>query len=218
MGEPVASVKITAVEVQPIKGYIQFETETDGNGMFRVEGLFPSSAYILKPWSDKWHTETEVRVDSAPQGETEVLREAIKIDAAYSKSGGSLVLDLATGKTRFSVTSDGVIEDSETGLIWVTGPDRTTDYEQAVQWVAACQVAGGGWRIPTWDELQTLYQPDVGEHNMDQAFKTTGEVVWAESRDSSSARGFSFDTGMESGRAGLLFIGARVFGVRSLPR
>jgi len=62
----------------------------------------------------------------------------------------------------------------KTGLEWVVGPDRDTNYEQAKQWVAACRLAGGGWRMPKLGELSTLYQEGVGERNMDTAFKTTG--------------------------------------------
>lgn len=99
--KPVAGVKITATQVQPLKGYEQLEGVTAADGSFRIKGLFPSSAYVLKPWSDKWTCKTAVLMDSAPQGETAILREAMEIGEAYTKKGGSLVLNLATGKTRF---------------------------------------------------------------------------------------------------------------------
>ena len=119
---------------------------------------------------------------------------------------------------RFLVFSEGVIADSKTGLEWVVGPDRDTNYEQAKQWVAACRLAGGGWRMPTRQELSTLYQKGVGERNMDTAFKTTGWWVWAEPRDSSSAWNFSFYDGYESWDTLDFSFNARGFGVRSRPR
>ena len=173
-GKPVAGVKITASQVQPIKGYEQLEAVTKSDGSFLIKGLFPSSAYVLKPWSDKWTSETAVNMEAAPRDETAVLPKPMVIAMAYSKVNGSLVIDLATGKTRFMVSADGVITDSETGLEWIVEPDRNTNYSQAEQWVASSTVAGGGWRMPTRQELRTLYQKGVGQRNMDPAFKTTG--------------------------------------------
>lgn len=219
-GKPVAGVKITAAQVQPIKGYEQLDAVSKSDGTFLIKGLFPSSAYVLKPWSDKWTSETAVSMETAPRGETAILPKPMVIARAYSKISGSLVIDLATGKTRFMESTDGVITDSETGLEWVVGPDRDTNYSQAEQWVASLKVAGGGWRMPTRQELRTLYLEGVGQRNMDPAFKTTGWWVWAEPRGSSSAWGFSFNTGGDvdwlSLSTSLNKLG--VFGVRSRPR
>ena len=218
--KPVAGVKITASQVQPIKGYEQFEAVTSADGTFRMKGLFPSSAYVLKPWSDKWTCKTAVQMDSAPQGETAVLPSPMKIAQAFSISSGSLLFDLSTGKTRFSLSSEGVISDSETGLEWVVGPDKDTNYAQASQWVVSCNTAGGGWRMPTPEELRTLYQEGIGNRNMDPAFKTTGWWVWTELHGYGSSAAWNFSEGHsgyfwdERGYSGY----GRAFGVRSRPR
>jgi len=217
-GKPVAGVKITAAQVQPSKGYEQFEAVTSSEGSFRIRGLFPSSQYVLKPWSDKWTCDTAAKLDSAPQGETAVLPSPMVIAQAFSKSSGSLVTDLAMGATRFTVSSEGVIADSQTGLEWVVGPNRDTNYAQAEQWVAGCNVAGGGWRMPTRQELASLYQKGVGERNMDPAFKTTGWCVWGEPRDSSSAWDFPFADGNEYSINRTNSRLTRVFAVRSRSR
>ena len=214
-GEPVSGVKITAAQVQPIKGYESFEAVTGVDGSFRIRGLFPSSQYVLKPWSDKWTANIEVNLDSAPQGETAVLPNPMKITQAFSKKGGSLVTDLATGATRFTVSEEGVIADSRTKLEWIAGPDRDTNYADAEQWVANCNVAGGNWRMPTRQELATLYQEGIGERNMDPAFRMTGWWVWAEPRDSSSAWYFDFNLGRENWFFRDYSSSYRVFGVRS---
>ena len=130
-----------------------------------------------------------------------------------------LMLTMTTcgGKTRFTVSSEGVITDSQTGLEWVVGPDPDANYAQAEQWVAGCNVSGGGWRMPTRAELKTLYQQGLGDRNMDPAFKTTGCWVWAEPRDSESAWRFDFNYGGEDClNRGFRY--ARVFAVRSRPR
>lgn len=219
--KPVAGVKIIAAQVQliKIKGYEQLEAVTSSDGSFKIKGLFPSSAYVLKPWSDKWTCKTEeVELVSAPQGETAVLPDAMKIAQAYAKNDGSLVVDLATGKTRFTLSKDGALTDSLTNLEWVIGPDKDTNYAQAEQWVATCGVAGDGWRMPTKAELNTLYQPGIGERNMDPAIKTTGWWVWAGPRDSSSAWDFYFYNGSEGSDSRDNSDDSRVFGVRSRPR
>jgi len=217
-GKPVAGVKIMAFQVQPLKGYEQLEAVTKSDGSFRLNGLFPSSQYVLKPWSDKWTCETAVEMNSAPQGETAILPSPMVISEAFSKSGGSPVLNFATGATRFAVSSEGVISDSQSGLDWVVGPDGDTNYEQAEELVATNKVAGGGWRMPTRQELNTLYQKGIGERNMDPAFKTTGYWVWGEPRDSSSAWAFDFYGGGEYWRDRSRSGDYRVFGVRSRPR
>ncbi len=213
---PVAGVKIFASQVKPIKGYEQFEAVTKSDGTFRLNGLFPSSAYVLKPLSDKWTCKTKIRLNSAPQNETAMLPACMVIRQAFSKSGGSLVIDLATGATRFTVSSDGVISDSETRLEWVVGPDKDTTYMQVSQWVASCKTAGGGWRMPGRNELKTLYLKGIGKRNMDPAFKITGWWVWAEHSSSSSVWGYAFlhGPGGWSGRP-TSGDGGRGFAVRS---
>lgn len=230
-GKPIAGVKITTSQKQPVKGYEYFETMTAGDGAFRLPNLLASSAYVLKPLSDKWSTGTSVSVDSPPHhGDIATLPQPMVIAHAFSKSNGALVFDLSTGVTRFTVSSNGVITDSKTGLEWIAGPDRGTDYQQAEQWVAACRVAGGGWRMPTLQELHALYyQPGISDYNMDPIFKTTGWKVWADSRPSSVpaeswAKGqpwlFSFNDETEEpwGYRYPSFDYLRVFGVRSRPR
>ena len=169
-GKPVARVKITAAQVQPIPGYEQFEAVTKTDGTFRLSGLFPSSKYVLKPWSDKWTCQTEVSVDSAPDGETNFLPLSIVIEEAFSKGSSSSITDLATGATRFAVSSDGVITDTQSGLEWIVGPNRDMNYAQAEQWVAGSNLGGGGWRLPTHEELVTLQDKGLGDSNIDPVF------------------------------------------------
>jgi hypothetical protein len=196
-GQPFANLKIVAKQVQPMKGYEQFETTTEADGTFRFDKLCPVSQYILTAQEGAFFSEKKT------------LRTGL--DEQIEKNSSPLTI-------RFMVSSEGAIADSRTGLEWVVGPDRDTNYAQAEQWVANCKVMGGGWRMPTRQELRTIYQQGVGERNMDPAFKTTGYYVWAEPRDSSSACYFNFSNGSDiwDGRDGSN--GGRGFGVRSRPR
>ena len=87
----------------------------------------------------------------------------------------------------FIAYATGVVYDKNTGLEWYAGPDRDTNWNDANAWVESLNVAGGGWRMPTKEELKTLYQKGAGTRNMTSLLKTTGWWVWSESRDSSSA-------------------------------
>jgi hypothetical protein len=313
-GQPMANVKVVVSQVQPIKGYEQFEATTGSDGTFHFGKLFPSSEYALFPWSDAWVntpmmtvqydptnlriqfykggwiTDRKMTVQSGPEGETMILPAPVIVKQAISTVEGKILngrgqpfanlkvevkqaqpmkgyeqFETTTGadgtfrfdklfpasdytltahedefvskkgtvKTgleeqtvtlssqivfRFLVSSDGVVRDSRTGLDWAVGADRDTNYAQAEQWVANCRLAGGGWRMPTHQELKTLYQQGVGERNMDTSFKTTGWWVWAEPKDSSSAWDFDFNSGTEPSYNRRYSDDNRVFGVRSRPR
>jgi len=113
-----------------------------------------------------------------------VIKEPIKVKA-FSKEKdhlGELVLNLATGATRFSRSDDGVITDSTTNLQWLPGPDKDTDYNQAEQWIsgAAANVAGGGWQMPTREQLKSLRERNIYRFNISPLFKATDyRYVWA---------------------------------------
>ncbi|OGQ87992.1 MAG: hypothetical protein A2512_10260 [Deltaproteobacteria bacterium RIFOXYD12_FULL_56_24] len=217
-GNPVAKVKIVAALIKPIEGTEPCEAVTGPDGTFRIKGLRPASAYLLKPKSESWTTHARLRVDSAAKGKTLVLPGLMQIDHAYAIKGGGLLVDLVSGKTSFTASPDGVISDFRTGLEWLVGPDQDTNYQQAEEWFSNNSLAGGGWRMPTKSELKALYAKGAGERNMDPAFKTTGKWVWAEPRDAMTAWTFNFEFGLE--KWGFRNDGKyyRVFGVRSQSR
>ena len=107
---------------------------------------------------------------------------------------------------RYRVSESGVIRDTKTGLEWLVGPDKDTTWYEAEKWVKRLnggglfhkKIAGGGWRLPTKEELRGIYEKDKGSRNMDPVFKATGWFVWSsETPDSSSAWGFYFYYGHE---------------------
>jgi hypothetical protein len=197
-GTPVGGMKIIATQVRPVKGYEQLETVTKADGSFRLTGLFPSCVYHLKPWSETSTANTAVAIDSAPPGETSVLPKPMII--------------------RFTALADGVIYDSQTDLDWLLGANRDFNFEQAEKWVASLStVAGGGWGMPSQDELTMLYQQSVGERNLDPLFKTTGWWAWAGEYDPASSWrfGFSFAKGEENWNFKDHSRDGRVFAVRT---
>jgi hypothetical protein len=97
---------------------------------------------------------------------------------------------------RFTVRDNGVIVDTKHDLEWFVGPDKDTTWDEAKSWVESLSVQGGGWRMPTKDELAGLYMKGVASHNMSPLFKTTGGFVWTgETVSSSYAWGFCFEIG-----------------------
>ncbi len=93
--------------------------------------------------------------------------------------------------------SGGVILDAQTDLEWYVGPDQDTTWDQAKKWTDTLTVDGGGWRMPTIEQLRGLYQKAKGSRNMDPIFATTGWYVWSSEADSSSARGFNVTDGSD---------------------
>ena len=114
-GKPMANVKIIAKQVQPIKGYEQFEAVTGSDGTFSFKKLFPTSEYILFPWFDDWSsapqrtlkyeannltarfnkdgwtTEAKMKVQSGPEGQTIMLTSPMVIQPCISTVTGKLV-------------------------------------------------------------------------------------------------------------------------------
>jgi len=74
--------------------------------------------------------------------------------------------------------ANGIVRDTNTGLEWKVGPDKDTDWNEARSWVQSLKLNGGGWRMPTMDELKGLYKKGVGDRNITPLLKTTGLAVW----------------------------------------
>ena len=74
------------------------------------------------------------------------------------------------------------------------GPDSDMDCDQAVAWVNSL---GGGWRMPTRAEMQSLHQKGAGDRNITPLLKTTGWWVWTEPRDESAVWYLFFYPGCE---------------------
>ena len=92
--------------------------------------------------------------------------------------------------------ANGIVRDTKTGLEWKVGPDKDTTWNEARSWVQSLNLDGGGWRMPTMDELEGLYKKGVKWRNMTPLLKTTGWLVWSgETKGSSDACVFYFRFG-----------------------
>jgi len=112
--------------------------------------------------------------------------------------------------------ANGIVWDTSTGLEWKVGPDKDITWNEARSWVQSLNLVGGGWRMPTMDELKGLYNEGTGSRNMKSLFKTTGWAIWSgEEKGSSNAWFFSFNfgNGYWNGRSNSYTF--RAFAVRS---
>ena len=94
--------------------------------------------------------------------------------------------DIVERDGKYVVYASGVVKDTENGLEWKPGPDKDTDWNKANYWVEGLTLDGGGWRMPTLDELSALYKEGAGDHNMTPLLKTTGSWVWSDKKKGSS--------------------------------
>jgi len=147
-GQPIAGVKIIAKQVQPIKGYEQFETKTNSDGNFSFKGVYPASEYIVKA-----EGAAEEKIQSGPEGQISMLPSPIEV--------------------RFTVSSDGVIKDSKTGLQWAQDAGgQQMNWFQANDYVQNLKIGGySDWRLPSKEELESLISFSTGKGINEMGFK-----------------------------------------------
>lgn len=111
---------------------------------------------------------------------------------------------------------NGIVYDEKTNLEWIVGPDKDTTWDEAKAWAESLSLEGGGWRMPTREELKALYKKGAGSYNMTPLFKTAGWWVWSgETEGVSSAWYFGFEFGLGVWRNRDASSTARGFTVRS---
>ena len=79
---------------------------------------------------------------------------------------------------RFVQYASGVVADMNTGLEWFVGPDQETRWHEAHHWVANLKIDGGGWRMPTALEVDSIRLEGNGKQHLTPLLKTTGTYVW----------------------------------------
>lgn len=96
----------------------------------------------------------------------------------------------------FSKYVNGVVYDSKTNLEWFAGPGRKMSWPEAKEWAKGLETDGGDWRLPTRNELESLFQEGKGNRNMTRLLETESWWVWsAEHEDDVSSNLFDFSRG-----------------------
>ena len=181
--------KILRVSLEPKKARLSADVEPAG-ARVKILNIVERFHQGIKLDPGKYHLEIscgghetkKLYVELGP-GEEKKLRIRLK-RRVFARDGN------------FIVYTKGIVTDTKTGLEWVAGPDRDTDWNEARSWVQSLNLDGGGWRMPTTDELKILYKKGAGDRNMTPLLKTTGWYVWSgETKGSSAAWYFTFRSG-----------------------
>ena len=61
---------------------------------------------------------------------------------------------------------NGIVRNTETGLEWVTGPKKRMTPAEGRDWAKGLTIDGGGWRIPTTDEMVALTKSCSGRQKV----------------------------------------------------
>ena len=81
--------------------------------------------------------------------------------------------------SRFQFSTNGIIMETQTDLEWIVGPDRDTSWEEARSWAAGLTIDGGGWRLPTIDELKKLQHKTGYKRFHPPFYPKTGWRLWS---------------------------------------
>ena len=138
-GQPISGLKVIIKQVQPVKGYEQFEATTGSDGIFRFAGVMPVSEYVVSLLTDKWKTKVTIKVTSGTEGQTLVLNSPLIV--------------------RFTVMRDGSVIDTKTGLQWLIYNGTDLSFENVLNNVKNIREGGFiDWRLPTIAELASLQE------------------------------------------------------------
>jgi uncharacterized caspase-like protein len=134
----------------------------------------------------------------------------------------------------FIKQDNGIVYDERTNQEWYAGPDEDTTWIEADKWAKRLTVSGdgwrlfgGGWRLPTYEELRSLYVKEAGTNNIIPLLQTSGSRLWTNEKktsmrdsywgpvDTSLARAFVFKGGYDYWEAIVRPNGYRAFAVRT---
>jgi len=126
------------------------------------------------------YEKTDIYIDDALISNPERLEKQMESEVASNRPE-----NLRSGSNAVKATNPS--------LEWVAGPNRDTTWEEARFWVQSLSVAGGGWWMPTMQELETIYR----EGDITTLANTTGRWVWSKEKRGSTAWLFSFRYGID---------------------
>jgi hypothetical protein len=195
--------------------------------------------WILSSWTASWSGASgpEIKsVENSSENESSLI--AYLEEQNANTPASSNTQDISTSpsiiknQARFSVSSCNSIRDSQTGLEWYVGQDRNITWYEAQQWTVGLDKCGGGWRMPSIEEIRTLYNPALkagtgfyldGKYfpaHLDPAFNAIGGGSWIWSTEKvggDSARSFNLNQGKAVVYAAMnTYYSTRAFAVRNI--
>ena len=138
----------------------------------------------------------KLRIVYTEHGAKKVAYYEIVTEGLRDKNGVILFSKTARLKakaTKLKALESTIYYDKKMGLEWLAGPDKPTNWYDSKKWVLSLyDFAGGGWRMPTMEELNTLWQKGK-KCNIKPFLITTGCWVWSgETKGSSLAWGYDY--------------------------
>jgi hypothetical protein len=130
---------------------------------------------------------------------------------AIRSVSASLDVQNSTKSARFSSLACGAVSDSKTGLTWLLDSNGNITWDAAVAWADSADACGRKWRLPTIEELATLYDAQLsagtgyytgGVHypaHISPLFSAIGDGSWGwsvEALHADTARAFNFNQGV----------------------
>ncbi|MGA9996083.1 MAG: DUF1566 domain-containing protein [Pyrinomonadaceae bacterium] len=173
----------------------------------------------------------ESSTSNAKQSESQTpISNQIKSEQATVNSA-TPIIQQNKNQVRFSVTPCNSIKDTQSGLEWFVGPDRNVTWYEAQQWTVVLANCGGSWRMPTIEEIRTLYNPALkagtgyytsGKYfpaHIDPVFDAIGggSWVWANEKIGDEALSFNLNQGKTVTYSAMnTFYSTRAFAVRNV--
>lgn len=123
--------------------------------------------FLLKQYSLAQATGATLEEHSVFKFSKRITFEKDHIVRAYSGDypAGAPVWDATSARSlddRFTRDGSGAVTDAKTNLQWYFGPNEDYSWAEAEAWAKGLAVAGGGWRLPTREELASLAKtPDA---------------------------------------------------------
>jgi len=196
---PIADRKIKALR-QPVKQITPPPSESGNPRIFvdiepsdarvRILNIVPRFEQGMKLAPGSYHLEgskpghitEKIWVDLAPGENKRVELKLASVQALFQPNPDTRDEDPLSGEIKrdgiYAGYPGGIVKDTRTGLEWKAGPDTDTSWSQANAWVESLDLDGSGWKLPTEEELKTLYVEGAGTRNMTSLLKTTGWWVW----------------------------------------
>jgi hypothetical protein len=144
-----------------------------------------------------------------------------------------LLVSPALSGPRFTDNGDGTVTDHERKLMWAkTDNQGDINWEEARQWLQytfpdTLKTPYDGWRLPTTEELKSLYVADPGYRGYETPCGMRVKIIpeirlscgwaWAAEKSSITAMGFHFDSVFYHKDRMVLRKGFRALPVRDLP-
>jgi hypothetical protein len=89
---------------------------------------------------------------------------------------------------------NGIVYDTQTGLEWVVSSASNLNDSFAKRWVSGLTIGGGGWRMPSEDELKSLYQKGAGTRNMTRLIEANAWHFFSRDSETWHWKGFDFQS------------------------